>query len=129
MKHIAVVPIICLQETDAFKFRIVNVRTPIEREMERAWNEAVVAWFKILPRHLLDVTEENYKICRYIRSHGPDFNPRRHESEVVLLSISFPVHLCSDLSPAMLVACQILMSLTSILKNFLLFQITGMLFL
>jgi hypothetical protein len=92
--------------------------TPSEREIERAWNEAVVAWFKVLPRHLLDVTEKNYKMCRYIRSQKRDFNSRRHETQVVLLFMSFPVHLCIDLSPAMRVAGQILTSLTSILKTF-----------
>jgi hypothetical protein len=56
------------------------------------------------------VTEENYKTCQYIRPHGRDFKPRRHENKVVLLRMSFPMHLCSDLSPAMRVAGQILTS-------------------
>jgi hypothetical protein len=46
----------------------------VNDELERTWKEAIVAYFKVLPRHPAGGTEENLEnLSQCIRSLGRDF--------------------------------------------------------
>jgi hypothetical protein len=54
--------------------------------LERMRKEAVVALFKVLPRHLPGGTEEKQKITQDRRSPGRDLNPGPPEYETGVLA-------------------------------------------
>jgi hypothetical protein len=55
----------------------------MNNELERVWKEAIVTYFKILPRHLTGGTEENHgkPQSQDIRSPDCDLNPGPPEYE------------------------------------------------
>jgi hypothetical protein len=50
------------------------------------WKKAVVAYFKVLCRHLFEGTEGNENFCQYNRSPGWDLNPGPPEYEAGMLT-------------------------------------------
>jgi hypothetical protein len=53
----------------------------MNNELQRIWKEAVVAQFKVLPRHLPAGTEENHeKLSQCSRSSGQDLSICTHIS-------------------------------------------------
>jgi hypothetical protein len=70
---------------DAFSssdYTASNETMIVNKELERIWNEAIVAYFKVLSRHLPGGTEENHgNLSQDSRSPGRDLNSEPSEYE------------------------------------------------